>query len=78
MAYVHIDLEDINDHELIDELKERGYKVIDPNEVEDLNLSPYEAETLLSMINVSSYKTGSEEHVVIQKLWDIYYSRKTV
>lgn len=78
MAYVHIDLEDINDHELIDELKERGYKVIDPDEVEDLNLSPYEAETLLSMINVSSYKTGSEEHVVIQKLWDIYYSRKTV
>lgn len=78
MAYVHIDLEDINDHELIDELKERGYKVIDPDEVEDLNLSPYEAETLLSMINVSSYKTGSEEHVAIQKLWDIYYSRKTV
>jgi hypothetical protein len=78
MAYVHIDLEDINDHELIDELKERGYKVIDPDEVEDLNLSPYEAETLLSMITISNYKTGSEEHHVIQKLWDIYYSRKTV
>ena len=75
MPHVYVDMEGFNDHDLIDELQERGYRVIDPDDEKITNLIPYEAETLLSMIDVTRYKTGSPEHLAIQKLWDIYFGR---
>lgn len=75
MPHVYVNMDEFKDHDLIDELEIRGYRVIDSEEEVDINISPYEAETLLSMIEVSRYRSGSPEHLTIQKLWDIYYKR---
>lgn len=47
-VYVNIDLSEFDDDDLIDELEGRDYKVLDPDEVVDNQLTEEEIDDILS------------------------------
>lgn len=70
---VDIDLEDFDDSDIIDEIKERGYKVYGEDDEDEHHLSRYELEKLTEIIG--EQKVGSELWSVREKLYGMLRCR---
>jgi hypothetical protein len=68
MPYVEVEisLDSIDDDELIDELEERGYRVVEDNEFAPGDLIPEEVEFIVGTF--STYMPGTIGHSIYEKM----------
>jgi hypothetical protein len=74
MPYIHIDLSDININDLIEEVENAGYTVLDEDEKQEAFLDREELEYLFEKL--SGEKIGSIGWNAVEKLRAFHYNTK--
>lgn len=71
---VDVDLDDFEDDDLIEELKDRGYKIFDEGDTTSTLLNKYNCELILDRLGWDA-KPGSDLGDVVEKVKNLYYGK---